>query len=177
MNSKYNQSSSYALSITPFSAQFIHLFFIFREQSQGHYHIVCYNRVSAVIQIRELWATTVMVSDRLLKSRMTEPGGVQSRIQSYLQEGWLLLTSTRAWRVVIRSCPHIFVIFKWVALTLCVWEKVLHTLFKVNTFINTIGWRDWWAAVRRKEPCPELFPDWVGKDVANANHRLTHAPW
>ena len=55
-------------------------FFIFREQSQGHYHIVCYNRVSAVIQIRELWATTVMVSDRLLKSRMTEPGGVQNPI-------------------------------------------------------------------------------------------------
>ena len=29
-------------------------FFVFREQSQGHYHFVCYNCVSAVIQIREL---------------------------------------------------------------------------------------------------------------------------
>ena len=67
MNSKYNQSSSYALYITSVSVQFIHLLFIFREQSQGHYHTVCYNRVSAVIQIRELWSTTVMVSDRLLK--------------------------------------------------------------------------------------------------------------
>ena len=56
------------------------IFFVFREQSQGHYHIVCYNCVSAVIQIRELWSTTVMASDRLLKSRMTEPGGVQNPI-------------------------------------------------------------------------------------------------
>ena len=78
MNSKYNKSTSCALYITSVSAQFIHLFFIFREQSQGHDHIVCYNRVSAVIQIRELWATTVMVSDRLLKGRMTEPDGVQN---------------------------------------------------------------------------------------------------
>ena len=172
MNSKYNQSSSYALSITSFSAQFIHFFCFPWAEPRPLSYCLLQSRFSCD---SDSWAVinTVMVSDRLLKIRMTEPGGVQNPI--LLARRASVIDKYEG--VVIRSCPQIFVIFKWVALTLCVWEKVLHTLFKVNTFINTIGWRDWWAALGRKEPCPELFPDWVGKDVANADHRLTHAPW